>query len=60
VPTLVVSGGWDPLQENLADRLSDALGAMAQRAVVPGRGHVVQRTGAPFNDTLEAFLPRVS
>jgi pimeloyl-ACP methyl ester carboxylesterase len=56
VPTLVVSGGWDPLQENLCDRLADALGPTAQRAVVPGRGHVVQRSGAPFNDTLESFL----
>ena len=30
----------------------------AQRAVLPGAGHSVQRLGAPFNDVLHAFVAR--
>jgi pimeloyl-ACP methyl ester carboxylesterase len=59
LPVLVVSGGWDPLQEQLCDRFAAAVGAQAERTAVTGRGHVPQRTGAPFNDCLEAFLGRV-
>jgi hypothetical protein len=33
---------------------------VAARAALPGRGHVVQRTGPLFNDRLEAFLNRTT
>jgi pimeloyl-ACP methyl ester carboxylesterase len=53
-PKLVVSGahhpGFDAVCDVLAQRLS------AERAVIPGAGHSVQRTGARFNERLEAFL----
>ena len=51
---LMVSGGYRPAFEALCDRLAAAIGA--ERAVIPGAGHNVQRTGAPFNDRLEAHL----
>jgi pimeloyl-ACP methyl ester carboxylesterase len=53
-PTLVVSGGHDPAFDAVCDVLERRLGA--ERAVIPGAGHSVQRTGAPFNERLEAFL----
>jgi pimeloyl-ACP methyl ester carboxylesterase len=53
-PTLVVSGGWSPALDAVCDELERHL--HAQRAVIRGAGHVVQYTGAPFNDRLEAFL----
>jgi hypothetical protein len=28
----------------------------AERAVIPGAGHSVQRIGLPFNERLESFL----
>jgi hypothetical protein len=31
-------------------------GLGAERAVIPGARHSVQRTGEPFNEKLEAFL----
>jgi hypothetical protein len=40
----------------VCDVLERRLGA--ERAVIPGDDHSVQRTGAPFNDRLEAFLER--
>jgi pimeloyl-ACP methyl ester carboxylesterase len=55
-PKLVVSGGHSPMQEALCDTLADRLGASAQRVVINGGGHTVQRTGSPFNDGLEQFL----
>jgi citrate synthase len=30
----------------------------AERAVIPGAGHSVPRTGAPFNDALADFVER--
>ena len=53
-PKLVVSGAHHPGFEAVCDVLEQRLGA--ERAVIPGAGHSVQRTGAPFNERLEAFL----
>ena len=53
-PKLVVSGGHDPAFDAVCDVLEQRLGA--ERAVIPGAGHSVQRTGAPFNERLETFL----
>jgi pimeloyl-ACP methyl ester carboxylesterase len=58
VRTLTVSGGWDPIQEAISDALFQQLGTFAERAVITGRGHVAQRTGALFNDRLEELLTR--
>lgn len=55
-PVLVVSGGHDQVFERVCDRLVDAIGPTARRLVLPGRGHVVQRLGRPFNDELERFM----
>jgi pimeloyl-ACP methyl ester carboxylesterase len=56
-PKLVVSGGHNAAFEAVADRL--AAGVDAERAVIPGAGHLVPSTGAPFNARLEAFLHSV-
>jgi pimeloyl-ACP methyl ester carboxylesterase len=53
-PKLVVSGAHDPAFDAVCDVLEQRLSA--ERAVIPGAGHSVQRTGAPFNERLEAFL----
>jgi pimeloyl-ACP methyl ester carboxylesterase len=53
-PVLVISGGHSPAFEAVCDALARSLSA--ERAVVPGRGHTVPSTGAPYNDRLEAFL----
>jgi pimeloyl-ACP methyl ester carboxylesterase len=53
-PKLVVSGGHHPAFDAVCDVLERRLGA--KRAVILGAGHSVQRTGAPFNERLEAFL----
>ncbi|MGH3092961.1 MAG: alpha/beta fold hydrolase [Gaiellaceae bacterium] len=53
-PKLVVSGGHQAASDAVCDVLEERLGA--ERAVIPGAGHSVQRTGAPFNERLEAFL----
>jgi pimeloyl-ACP methyl ester carboxylesterase len=53
-PKLVVSGGHHPGFEAVCDVLEERL--RAERAVIPGAGHSVPRTGAPFNERLEAFL----
>ncbi|MFP5372526.1 MAG: alpha/beta fold hydrolase [Actinomycetes bacterium] len=58
VPVLVVTGGHSAGFEAIADALTDRLGA--HRATVPGLGHGVPRTGAPFNDVLEDHLRRSS
>ena len=53
-PKLVVSGAHDAAFEAVCDVLEARL--QAERAVISGAGHGVQRTGAPFNERLEAFL----
>jgi pimeloyl-ACP methyl ester carboxylesterase len=55
-PVLVVSGGYDDISERACDALAEAVGPQAERAVIPGRGHMVQRIGAPFNERLEQHL----
>jgi pimeloyl-ACP methyl ester carboxylesterase len=53
-PKLVVSGAHSTVFDAVCDVLEKELAA--ERAVIPGSGHSVQRTGAPFNERLEAFL----
>lgn len=53
-PKLVVSGGHDAGFDAVCDVLEERLGA--ERAVIRGAGHGVQRTGEPFNERLERFL----
>lgn len=55
-PKLVVSGGHSAAFAAVCDVLVERLGA--ERAVLPGAGHSVQRLGAPFNDLLAAFVER--
>jgi len=55
-PKLVVSGGHSAAFEAVCDVLQDGLGA--ERAVLPGAGHSIQRLGEPFNDLLAAFVAR--
>jgi pimeloyl-ACP methyl ester carboxylesterase len=55
-PKLVVSGGHDPAFEAVCDVLEERLGA--ERAVLPGAGHSVQRLGRPFNELLASFVER--
>jgi len=55
-PKLVVSGGHSPAFEVLCDVLEERLGA--ERAVLPGAGHSVQRLGEPFNELLAGFVER--
>jgi pimeloyl-ACP methyl ester carboxylesterase len=55
-PKLVVSGGHSPAFEAVCDVLEERLGA--ERAVLPGAGHSVQRLGAPFNELLASFVER--
>ena len=53
-PKLVVSGAHSPAFDAVCDVLVERLGA--QRAVLPGAGHSVQRLGEPFNELLAAFV----
>jgi pimeloyl-ACP methyl ester carboxylesterase len=53
-PKLVISGGHAAAFEAVCDVLERELGA--ERAVVPGAGHSVARTGEPFNTVLTDFL----
>jgi pimeloyl-ACP methyl ester carboxylesterase len=53
-PALVFSGGHSPAFDRVSDVIADRLGA--ERVVIPGRGHSVQRTGEPFNERLRAFI----
>jgi len=53
-PVLVISGDHSPAFEAVCEALADALSA--QRAVIPGRGHTIPGTGAPYNEALERFL----
>ena len=55
-PKLVVSGGWNPALDAVADELERRLGA--ERVKFPGVGHTVQGIGKPFNDALVDFWPR--
>jgi pimeloyl-ACP methyl ester carboxylesterase len=55
-PKLVVSGGHDAAFEAVCDVLEERLGA--ERAVLPGAGHSVQRLGEPFNELLGEFVLR--
>jgi hypothetical protein len=55
-PKLVFSGGHHPAFEAVCDVLERRLGA--ERAVITGAGHSVQRTGRPFNERLDEFLGR--
>ncbi len=56
-PVLVVTGDHEPAFEAVADVLCTRLGA--ERLVLPGAGHAVQRAPA-FNTALEAFIARRS
>jgi pimeloyl-ACP methyl ester carboxylesterase len=55
-PKLVVSGGHSPAFEAVCDVLEQRIGA--ERAVLPGAGHSVQRLGEPFNELLVSFVER--
>jgi pimeloyl-ACP methyl ester carboxylesterase len=57
-PKLVVSGGHDAAFEAVCDLLEERLGA--ERAVLTGAGHSVQRLGEPFNALLADFVTRSS
>lgn len=51
---LVISGGHSEVFEAVCDGVAERLGA--ERAVIPGRGHSIPATGAPYNERLHAFL----
>jgi pimeloyl-ACP methyl ester carboxylesterase len=53
-PKLVVSGAHSEAFDAVCDVLERRLGA--ERAVLPGAAHAVQRLGAPFNELLTAFV----
>lgn len=53
-PVLVVSGAHHPAFDAVCDVLEQRVGA--ERAVIPGAGHSVQRTGEPFNRRLTEFI----
>jgi pimeloyl-ACP methyl ester carboxylesterase len=55
-PKLVVSGAHSVPFDIVCDVLEERL--RAERAVLPGAGHSVQRLGAPFNDVLADFVER--
>lgn len=55
-PKLVVSGGHSPAFDAVCDVLEERLDA--ERAVLPGAGHSVQRLGEPFNELLAGFVER--
>ena len=55
-PKLVVSGRHSPAFEAVCDVLEERLGA--ERAVLPGAGHSIQRLGDPFNKLLADFVER--
>ena len=57
LPTLVVSGGHHPAFDAICDVLEREL--PAERAVLPGYGHVVQ-VHPEFNAVLAAFVARAS
>ncbi len=55
-PKLVVSGAHSEPFDVVCDVLEQRLGA--ERAVLPGAGHSVQRLGEAFNDLLADFVER--
>jgi pimeloyl-ACP methyl ester carboxylesterase len=55
-PKLAVSGGHSSAFEAVCDVLAERLGA--ERAVLSGAGHSVQRLGRPFNELLSDFVLR--
>ena len=55
-PKLVVSGEHSPAFDAVCDVLTKRLDA--ERAVLPGAGHSVQRLGEPFNELLASFVER--
>jgi pimeloyl-ACP methyl ester carboxylesterase len=55
-PKLVVSGAHSEPFDIVCDVLEQRL--EAERAVLPGAGHSVQRLGEPFNDVLADFIER--
>jgi pimeloyl-ACP methyl ester carboxylesterase len=55
-PKLVVSGRHSAAFDAVCDVLEERLGA--ERAVLPGAGHSVQRLGEPFNDLVTSFVER--
>jgi len=57
-PKLVVSGGHSDAFEAVCDTLEGQLDA--ERVVIPGAGHSVQRLGEPFNALLADFVTRSS
>ena len=54
VPVLVITGGHKDAFEAVGDVIEREL--RAERTVLPGRGHSVQRVGQPFNDRLTVFI----
>jgi pimeloyl-ACP methyl ester carboxylesterase len=54
IPVLVITGGHNDAFEAIGDLIERELSA--ERAVLPGRGHSVQRVGQPFNERLAAFI----
>ncbi|HEX6138879.1 MAG TPA: alpha/beta hydrolase [Candidatus Limnocylindria bacterium] len=58
LPTLVFSGGHNAAFDAVCDLISERLSA--ERTVITGRAHSVQRTGEPFNARLRAFLASTS
>jgi pimeloyl-ACP methyl ester carboxylesterase len=57
-PKLVVSGAHSAAFDAVCDVLEREL--PAQRAVLPGAGHSVQRLGEPFNALLTAFVEQAA
>jgi pimeloyl-ACP methyl ester carboxylesterase len=55
-PKLVVSGAHSAAYDSVCDVLEEELDA--ERAVLPGAGHSVQRLGEPFNELLTDFVER--
>ena len=55
-PKLAISGAHSDAFDAVCDVLETRLGA--ERAVLPGAGHSVQRLGEPFNELLTAFVER--
>jgi pimeloyl-ACP methyl ester carboxylesterase len=55
-PKLVVSGAHSEPFDRVCDVLERWLGA--ERAILPGAGHSVQRLGEPFNELLAAFVEK--
>jgi pimeloyl-ACP methyl ester carboxylesterase len=53
-PKLVISGGHSEVFEAVCDAVAEGIGG--GRAVIPGRGHSIPATGAPYNERLHAFL----